>query len=58
MCLDAEEHLWIAIWDLGQVHRYSRTREFVSVIDVPAPDVSSVAFAGRGLDTPVVTTAT
>jgi sugar lactone lactonase YvrE len=47
MCLDAEEHLWIAMWGLGRVHRYSPTGELVSVI-VLAPDVSSVAFAAQG----------
>jgi len=58
MCLDTAEHLWIAMWGLGQVHRYSPAGELVAVIDVPAPHVSSVAFAGPGLDTLVITTAT
>jgi sugar lactone lactonase YvrE len=58
MCLDVDEHLWIAMWGLGQVHRYSPAGGLVSVIEVPAPHVSSVAFAGPGLDTLVITTAT
>lgn len=58
MCLDEQEHLWIALWGLGQVHRYSPSGALVSVIDVPAPHVSSVAFAGPRLDTLVITTAT
>jgi sugar lactone lactonase YvrE len=58
MCLDAEEHLWIAMWGLGEVHRYSPAGKLVSVIKVPAPHVTSVAFAGPSLQTLVITTAT
>lgn len=58
MCMDAEEHLWIAIWGLGRVHRYSPSGELVASIDVPAPHTSSVAFAGPDLDVLVITTAT
>jgi sugar lactone lactonase YvrE len=58
MCMDAEEHLWIAMWGLGRVHRYSPTGELVASIDVPAPHTSSVAFAGPDLDVLVITTAT
>lgn len=58
MCLDAEEHLWIAMWGFGQVHRYTPDGELVAIVEVPAPHTSSVAFAGAELDTLVVTTAT
>ncbi len=58
MCLDAEEHLWIALWGRGRVHRYSPAGRLVEVVDVPAPHTSSVAFAGPELDTLVITTAT
>ncbi|HZW42717.1 MAG TPA: SMP-30/gluconolactonase/LRE family protein [Agromyces sp.] len=58
MCLDAEEHLWIAMWGLGRVHRYTPDGELVAIVEVPAPHTSSVAFAGAELDTLVVTTAT
>ena len=58
ICLDAEEHLWVAVWGSGQVRRYSPTGELEAVITVPAPHVSSVAFAGDGLDTLIITTAT
>lgn len=57
MCVDTEDHLWIAIWGLGQVHRYSPAGELVRVVEVPAPHTSSVAFAGPLLDTLVITTA-
>lgn len=58
MCMDADEHLWIAMWGLGQVHRYSPAGELVRIIEVPAPNTSSVAFAGERLNTLVITTAT
>ena len=58
ICLDAEEHLWVAVWGLGAVHRYAPDGELVSVTKVPAPHTSSVAFAGPDLATLVVTTAT
>lgn len=58
MCLDAEEHLWIAMWGLGEVHRYTPTGELDRIITVRAPHVSSVAFAGPDLDRLVITTAT
>jgi len=57
LCLDAEDHLWVAVWGLGQVHRYSPAGDLVAVIDVPAPHTSSIAFAGPLLDTLVITTA-
>lgn len=57
MCVDAEDHLWIAVWGLGRVHRYTPSGELEHVIDIPAPHTSSVAFAGPLLDTLVVTTA-
>ncbi|WP_285725624.1 SMP-30/gluconolactonase/LRE family protein [Psychromicrobium xiongbiense] len=58
MTIDIEGYLWIAIWGLGQVQRYSPPGNLVQVIDVPAPHTSSVAFAGPDLETLVITTAT
>lgn len=57
MCVDAEDHLWIAVWGLGRLHRYTPSGELVHGIDIPAPHTSSVAFAGPLLDTLVITTA-
>lgn len=57
MCVDAADHLWVAMWGAGRVHRYTPVGELVEVIDVPAPHVSSVAFAGPLLETLVITTA-
>lgn len=58
MCMDAEDHLWVAMWGLGEVHRISPAAQLVEIIEVPAPHTSSVAFAGPFLDTLVITTAT
>lgn len=57
LCLDAEEHLWVAVWGRGEVRRYSPSGELEQVIAVPAPNVSSVAFVGPQLRTLVITTA-
>ncbi|WP_394551947.1 SMP-30/gluconolactonase/LRE family protein [Agromyces sp. MMS24-JH15] len=56
MTIDAEDHLWIAVWGLGRVHRYSPAGALVRVVDVPAPFTSSVGFAGPDLGTLVITT--
>ncbi|MGN6128229.1 MAG: SMP-30/gluconolactonase/LRE family protein [Humibacter sp.] len=58
MTIDVEGHLWIAMWGLGQVRRYSPEGHLVQTISVPAPHTSSVCFAGTELDTLVITTAT
>lgn len=57
VCLDAEEHLWVAVWGRGEVRRYSPTGALADTIRIPAPHVSAVVFAGAGLDVLVVTTA-
>jgi sugar lactone lactonase YvrE len=58
ICLDVREHLWIAMWGAGEVRRYSPSGDLVARVEVPAPHVTSVAFAGTELDTLVITTAT
>ncbi|WP_344652642.1 SMP-30/gluconolactonase/LRE family protein [Cryptosporangium japonicum] len=55
---DAEEHLWVAVWGAGEVRRYAPDGTLVDRRAVPAPNVSSVAFAGDDLDRLVITTAT
>ncbi len=56
-CVDADDHLWLAMWGLGQVRRYDPSGRLVGVVDVPAPNPSSVAFCGPDLATLVITTA-
>lgn len=55
--IDAEEHIWVAVWGGGCVLRLDPAGEVVARIDVPAPHTSSVAFAGPDLDIMVITTA-
>ena len=56
MTIDVEDHLWIAIWGAGRVHRYTPAGTLDRVVEVPASFVSSVAFAGPDLGTLVITT--
>jgi sugar lactone lactonase YvrE len=54
--MDAEDHLWVAVFGLGQVRRYAPDGAHVATVEVPAPHTTSVAFAGQDLRTLVVTT--
>ena len=54
--IDAEDHLWVAVFGAGQVRRYRPDGALVATIEVPAPHTTSVAFAGDDLRTLVVTT--
>lgn len=59
IAVDAEDHLWVAIWGRGEVRRHRPDGgDAVATVAVPAPHVSSVAFAGDDLATMVITTAT
>ena len=55
--LDAEGMLWIAHWGGACVSRWNpETGELIGRVEVPARDVTSVAFGGAGLDTLYITT--
>jgi L-arabinonolactonase len=56
VALDAEGCLWIASAHRGSLLRVSEDGELLAEVDVPASFVSSLCFAGRDLDTMVVTT--
>lgn len=58
ICVDIEGSVWVAVWELGEVRKYTQAGELDTVVSIPALHVSSVAFAGRDLRTLVVTTAT
>jgi sugar lactone lactonase YvrE len=57
MCADEQGNLWIAMWGAGQVRCYSPEGEQHAVVDVPAPNTTSVAFVGPTLETLLITTA-
>lgn len=57
VCIDAEDHLWVAVWGEGAVLRFAPDGAVVDRLEVAAPYTSSVAFAGPDLDVLVVTTA-
>ena len=54
--MDAEDHLWVAVFGHGEVRRYAPDGTLVATVEVPAPHTSSVAFAGDDLRTLVITT--
>ena len=55
--VDAEGHLWNAQWGAGRVVRYAPDGSISGAIDVPASQVSCVAFGGADLDLLFVTSA-
>lgn len=57
LCVDAEDHLWLAIWGAGQVRRHAPDGTLAGVIDVPTALTSSVAFVGDALDQLLITSA-
>ena len=57
MTVDAEDHLWVALWGKGCVIRIAPDGALVGRVDVPAPHTSCPGFAGDDLGTLVITTA-
>lgn len=58
MTVDAEGMLWIAHWNGARVSRWDPdSGEMLAVVQVPAAQVTSVAFGGEALDTLYITTA-
>lgn len=58
MTVDAEDHLWIALWGGACVRRYRPNATLERTIAIPAPNVTSCAFGGLALNRLFVTTAT
>jgi sugar lactone lactonase YvrE len=56
MTIDAEGHLWVALWAGSAVHRYSPQGVLEDVIELPATQVTACAFGGADLDTLYITT--
>lgn len=53
----ADGTLWSAKWDGWRVERYAPDGELLDRVEFPVPNVTSLTFAGPGLDRLVVTTA-
>lgn len=57
MCFDAGAALWIAFWGAGCVRRFALDGRLLAQIDLPARQISSVAFGGDDYATLLVTSA-
>ena len=57
MCIDTEDHLWVAVWGGGVVRRYDPAGVLVDELELPAPRVTSCCFGGADYDEMYVTTA-
>ncbi|GAA4991087.1 hypothetical protein GCM10023205_73670 [Yinghuangia aomiensis] len=57
IAVDADDHLWVAVWGAGQVRRFTPDGRLTGVVHVNAPHTSAVTFAGDDLRTLVITTA-
>lgn len=57
MTLDAEGHLWVAIYGKGEVRRYSSQGELELTVDVGVAGVTSCAFGGDDFQDLYITTA-
>lgn len=57
LTVDAEGCVWCAHWDGARVTRYSPAGEQLTLLPLPVPRVTSVAFGGAKLDTLYITTA-
>jgi sugar lactone lactonase YvrE len=56
LAVDAEGGLWVALGAAGGVGHYDSAGTLLGVLDVPADFVSSVSFAGPGLEQMLITT--
>jgi sugar lactone lactonase YvrE len=57
LAVDAEGHLWVALWGGGRVERYSPSGEPSGAIALPARQVTNCCFGGPGLDELYLTSA-
>jgi sugar lactone lactonase YvrE len=57
LTLDAEGCLWLAVWDSGELRRYTPDGRLDTVVRLPARQVTSAAFGGGDLGTLYITTA-
>jgi sugar lactone lactonase YvrE len=57
LIVDAESHVWVALWEGGSVHRYAPDGTLVLVIPVPASQTTKCAFGGPDLGELYITSA-
>jgi xylono-1,5-lactonase len=57
LTVDSEGALWVAHWNGGRLTRFGPDGSRLLTVPVPAPNVTSIAFAGGDLRTAYVTTA-
>lgn len=57
LCVDAEGHIWVAMWDRWAVRCYAPDGALVRTITLPVPRPTSCCFGGAELDTLFITTA-
>lgn len=55
--MDAEDHLWVAIYDGWRLHRYAPDGSLVRVVELPVQRPTMMAFGGADLKTLYITTA-
>lgn len=56
--MDAEDHLWVALYDGWRLHRYAPDGTLVQVVELPVQRPTMVAFGGADMSTLYITTAT
>ncbi len=57
LTVDADGHLWLALWGGGCVRRYAPDGGLEQVLELPVELVTSVGFGGAGLAELFITTA-
>ena len=57
LCLDADDHVWVAFHDGGVVRRYAPDGSLVGIVQVPVHRVTSCGFGGPDLGTLFITSA-
>ncbi len=50
MCIDAEDHFWVAIWGKSVIKRFNPKGRLVETFSVPFPHVTSCCFGGEKMD--------
>lgn len=56
LAVDADGHVWVALWNGGAVHRYTPDGRLDDVLRLPVRQVTACTFGGAGLDELYITT--